>query len=159
MSDDTFTTTTSQSWLSRLGSAISGVLFGILLFLGSFILLTWNEGRAIHRAKTLDLGAKQVISISPDAPLPANEGKLVHLTGTAEAGGPVTDKVFGITATALKLRRDVEMYQWKQEEKSTTKKNLGGGEDNTTTRNPCRSRAKRSRPPPSMSASSTCPRA
>ena len=133
MSDDTFTTTTSQSWLSRLGSAISGVLFGILLFLGSFILLTWNEGRAIHRAKTLDLGAKQVISISPDAPLPANDGKLVHLTGTAEADGPVTDKVFGVTATALKLRRDVEMYQWKQEEKSTTKQKLGGGEEKTIT--------------------------
>lgn len=133
MSNDSFTTTTSQSWFSRIGSAISGILFGVVLFLGSFLLLAWNEGRAIHRAKTLDIGAKQVISISPDAPVAENDGKLVHLTGTAEAPEDVTDEVFGITASALKMRRDVEMYQWKEESKSETKKKLGGGEETTTT--------------------------
>lgn len=133
MSNDSFTTTTSKSWFSRIGSAISGILFGVVLFLGSFLLLAWNEGRAIHRAKTLDIGAKQVISISPDAPVAENDGKLVHLTGTAEAPEAVSDEVFGITASALKLRRDVEMYQWKEESKSETKKKLGGGEETTTT--------------------------
>ena len=133
MSDDSFTSTTSTSWFSRIGSAIGGILFGVVLFLGSFLLLAWNEGRAIHRAQTLDVGAKQVISISPDAPVAENDGKLVHLTGTAEAPESVTDEVFGITASALKLRRDVEMYQWKEESKSETKKKLGGGEETTTT--------------------------
>lgn len=133
MSNDSFTTTTSKSWFSRISSAIAGILFGVVLFLGSFLLLAWNEGRAIHRAKTLDIGAKQVISISPDAPVAENDGKLVHLTGAAEAPEAVTDEVFGITASALKLRRDVEMYQWKEESKSETKKKLGGGEETTTT--------------------------
>jgi hypothetical protein len=133
MSNDSFTTTTSKSWFSRIGGAISGILFGVVLFLGSFLLLAWNEGRAIHRAKTLEIGAKQVISISPDAPVAENDGKLVHLTGTAEAPDAVSDEVFGITASALKLRRDVEMYQWKEESKSETKKKLGGGEETRTT--------------------------
>lgn len=133
MSDDSFTTTTSKSWFSRIGSAITGILFGVVLFLGSFLLLAWNEGRAIHRAQTLDIGARQVISISPDTPVAENDGKLVHLTGTAEAPEAVSDEVFGITASALKLRRDVEMYQWKEESKSETKKKLGGGEETTTT--------------------------
>lgn len=133
MSNDSFTTTTSRSWFSRMGSALSGILFGLLLFVGSFFLLSWNEGRAIHRAKTLEMGAKQVISVPADAPVAGNEGRLVHLTGDAEAEGPVTDKTFGITAEALKLRRDVEMYQWKQEEKSETKQKLGGGEETVTT--------------------------
>jgi hypothetical protein len=133
MSDNSFTTTTSKSWFSRIGSAISGILFGVVLFLGSFLLLAWNEGRAIHRAQTLDIGARQVISISSDAPAAENDGKLVHLAGTAEAPEAVADEVFGITASALRLRRDVEMYQWKEESKSETRKKLGGGEETTTT--------------------------
>ena len=133
MSNDSFTTTTSRSWFSRIGSAISGILFGLILFLGSFLLLAWNEGRAIHRAQTLEIGAKQVISVTADNPLAENNGKLVHLTGTAEAVEPVSDGIFGITATALKLRREVEMFQWKEESKSETKKKLGGGEETTTT--------------------------
>jgi hypothetical protein len=133
MSDDTFTTTTSQSWFGRIGGAFTGVLIGIVLFFGSFVLLSWNEGRAIHRAKTLEVGAKQVISLSSDAPDSANEGKLVHLTGKAEAEDPVTDDVFEISAEALRLKRDVEMYQWKETEKSETKQKLGGGEETTKT--------------------------
>jgi len=133
MDNDTVTVTTSKSWFSRIGSAIGGIVFGVILFLCSFLVLSWNEGRAIHRAKTLDAGAKQVIDVSADEVKSENAGKLVHLTGTAEADGPVTDPVFGITATALKLRRDVEMYQWKQTEKSETKQKLGGGEETTTT--------------------------
>ena len=133
MSNDTFTTTTNQSWFGRIGGAFTGVLVGILLFLGSFVLLSWNEGRAIHRAKTLELGAKQVVSLSSDEPDSANEGKLVHLTGTAEAADPVTDALFEISADALRLRRDVEMYQWKETEKSETKQKLGGGEETTKT--------------------------
>ncbi|MFZ4774187.1 MAG: TMEM43 family protein [Terrimicrobiaceae bacterium] len=133
MDNDTVTVTTSKSWFSRIGSAISGIIFGVILFLGSFLLLTWNEGRAIHRAKTLEAGASQVITVSANGRLAENEGKLVHLNGEAVAEGPVTDPVFGVTAAALKLRRDVEMYQWKQTEKSETKKKLGGGEETTTT--------------------------
>jgi len=133
MSNDTVTTTTSQSWFSRIGSALMGVLVGIVLFLGSFLLLGWNEGRAIHRAKTLEIGAGQVVTVPADAPVAGNEGKLVHITGVAEADKPVKDPVFGIVADALKLRRDVEMYQWKEDSKSETKQKLGGGEETTTT--------------------------
>lgn len=133
MSDDSFTTTTSQSWFSRLGNAITGILFGIVLFLGSFVLLTWNEGRAIKREKTLSAGASQVVSVPSDGPLAENEGKLVHVTGKAEAPDPVVDPVLGISAPDLKLRRDVEIYQWKEDQKSETKKKLGGGEETTTT--------------------------
>jgi hypothetical protein len=59
--------------------------------------------------------------------------KLVHFSGVAVSAGPVSDPIFGITADALKLRRDVEMYQWEQSEKSETKQKLGGGEETTTT--------------------------
>lgn len=127
------TVTTSRSWFSRIGNALGGILIGVILFMGSFVVLTWNEGRAIKREKTLALGAGQVVSVAAGEIDPANEGKLVHFSGQAEAGGPVSDPVFGIVAEALKLRRDAEMYQWEQSEKSETKEKLGGGEETTTT--------------------------
>jgi len=133
MANDSFTTTTSQSWFSRIGGAFSGILFGVVLFLCSFLVLGWNEGRAVDRAKTLKAGASQVVSVAAAKPLAENNGKLVHVTGTAEADGPVKDSVFGISAEALKLRRVVEMYQWQEEKKSETKQKLGGGEETTTT--------------------------
>jgi len=133
MSYDNITTTTSRNLFSRIGGAIGAIVFGGVLFIASFPLLTWNEGRAIQRAKTLDAGASQVITVSADQPASENQGKLVHFTGTAAADGPVEDPVFGISADALKLRRDVEMFQWKQSEKSETKQKLGGGEETTTT--------------------------
>jgi hypothetical protein len=89
---DAVTVTSPQSWFSRIGGAITGVLFGIILFIGSFALLIWNEGNAITRARTLDSGIKNVISV-PATPLDAaNVGKLIHLTGDTAARGPATSR-------------------------------------------------------------------
>lgn len=133
MSDDSFSEVSSRSWLSRLTSAIGGVVVGIVLFILSFALLTWNEGRAIKRAKTLEAGATQVVSVA-SAPVNAlNEGRLVHVTGEVTAAGTVGDKAFGLDVDALKLRRSVEMFQWVEEKKSETKQKLGGGEETVTT--------------------------
>ncbi|MFZ4682566.1 MAG: TMEM43 family protein [Terrimicrobiaceae bacterium] len=130
---DSVSVTTNRSWFSRIGGAIAGVLFGLILFLAAFPLLTWNEGRAIKRAKTLQLGSKAVVAISSDAVDAANEGRLVHLNGDVAVEGDVTDPVFGVTAPVIKLRRNVEMYQWVEEKKDETRKKLGGGEETVTT--------------------------
>lgn len=133
MSNDSVTVTSSQSWFGRIGSAIAGVLIGVGLFIGAFPLLAWNEGRAIKRAKTLDYGAKSVVAV-PASPVEAShEGKLVYVTGDTAASGPVVDSQFGLSLSAIKLQRNVEMYQWDEEKKSETKKKLGGGEETVTT--------------------------
>jgi hypothetical protein len=114
--------------------SIKGVGCGILLFLLAFPLLFWNEGRAVHRAKGLAAGKSQVVSTSSDKVDPAHEGKLVHLTGMATAAGTLKDEQFAIAApNALQLKRQVEMYQWKQNEKTKTRKKLGGGKETITT--------------------------
>ena len=46
------TEVTSQSWFQRIGSALMGVLLGIVLFLVSFPVLFINEGRAVKTAKS-----------------------------------------------------------------------------------------------------------
>ena len=48
-----FQEVTHQSWFSRIGRAIKGVVVGLVMFAVSFPLLFWNEGRAVRRYKTL----------------------------------------------------------------------------------------------------------
>lgn len=146
-----YTEVTETSWGSRLGGAIKGVVFGIILFIAGFPLLFWNEGRAVKRYKALAEGAGAVVSVSADkvdaanegklihisglattkevltdgvgasAPVvsvsadrvdPAKNGKLIHVSGTASSSGAIPDKDFGVSARAIKLERRVKMYQW-----------------------------------------------
>ncbi len=130
---DSVTVRSSQSWFSRIGGSIKSVLVGLLLFVASFPILFWNEGRAVRTAKSLEEGAGAVVSVPADAVNAANAGKLVHMSGAVATDAPLVDPDFGVQASAVKLIRDVEMYQWKENEKSETKKKLGGGEETVTT--------------------------
>ena len=133
MSQDSFTEVSSQSWFSRIGGAIKGVLIGLILFVIAFPLLFWNEGRSVKRYKTLEEGGGAVISVTAEAVDPANDGKLVHMTGEAVTDVTLTDPEFGISANALKFKRIVEMYQWEESTEKETKKKVGGGTETKTT--------------------------
>lgn len=133
MSNDNFTEVTSESWFSRLGGAIKGILVGIVLIIAALILLFWNEGRSVKEYKTLQEGASSVVSVASDAVDPANAGKLIHTTGKADTKAVLSDPIFGVSANALQLRRVTEMYQWQETSQSETQKKLGGGEETKTT--------------------------
>lgn len=130
---DSFTVTTRRGWFSRIAGSFMGVLIGFLLVLAMIVLLFWNEGRAVQTARSLAEGAGAVVDVSSDAVDPANEGRLVHTSGTVVSGETLTDPDFGITATGVSLIRRAEMYQWKEESRSETRKTLGGGEETVTT--------------------------
>ena len=57
------------------------------------------------------------------------------LVRRVEADGKdvLSDDEFGISATAIALKRTTEMYQWVEHSKTTEKKNLGGSVTKTTT--------------------------
>ena len=133
MSEDSYTEVSEQSWFSRIGGAIKGIIFGLILFVIAFPLLFWNEGRAVKTYKTLKEGSGLVVSVPTDNVDPANQGKLVHVSGKAVTEDTLHDPVFGLSANALKLRREVEMYQWQEHSKSDTEKKLGGGTRTVTT--------------------------
>ncbi len=130
---DEFTEVTSEGWLSRITSSIKSMLFGLLLFVVSFPLLWWNEGRAVKTARSLEEGAAAVVSVAADKVEASNENKLVHMSGTATTEEVLQDSVFAVSVQAIKLKREVEMYQWREEEKSETKKRAGGKKTTTTT--------------------------
>ena len=132
---DSFSVTTSQSWFGRLFESIKSVLFGLVLFVLSFPLLFWNEGRAVRTARSLTEGLGAVVSVPAEAVAPGNEGKLVYVSGAVKTDKPVADDELAVQADAVTLLRNVEMYQWKESESKETRKKLGGGEETVTTYN------------------------
>ncbi len=127
------TETTVESWGSRLGSSLKGVLFGFLLVFASVALLFWNEGRTVNRAKALNEGASAVITVDAAKVDPQNDGKLVHVSGEVATADVLEDLKFGVSVNAIRLVRKVESYQWKENEESTTKRGSGGSQETTTT--------------------------
>ena len=69
-----FTKTTTVGYGSRIMKSIVGVLLGIALFIGSFAVLYWNEGRA-----DLSKIAVTATDISVDATV-AVDGSLVSVS-------------------------------------------------------------------------------
>ena len=109
------TEVTSQSWFSRIGGAIKGVIVGIILGIVGLALLFTNEGRAVKTARGLKEAGKAIVSVSADGADQANEGMLVHISGMAETEDILSDDEFGISENAVRLVRDVEMYQWEED--------------------------------------------
>ena len=107
------TVVTHTSWGQRVQSSCCGVIFGVMLFAGSFPLLTWNEGRSIERYESLEEGRKNVVAIAnaADTVDSSLEGKLVYMSGKTEAGVDATsDSTFGVSpSNTLKLKRVAEM--------------------------------------------------
>ncbi|WP_424810637.1 TMEM43 family protein [Roseococcus sp. YIM B11640] len=132
---DSFTSTTSQSWFSRIGGALMGLLFALLLLPGSGWLLFWNEGRAVQTARSLTEGAGIVRSVPAERPDATNEGKLVHVSGPVRMTQLPFDADFDVKPPngTLRLARIVEMYQWVEENHSETRTRMGGGTETVTT--------------------------
>jgi hypothetical protein len=134
MAQDSFTETTRTGLGSRLGNSIKGLLFGGLIFISSFVLLWWNEGRSVRTAKGLAAGEKVTVDVVSDKVDHAADGKLVHTTGRAEGRDEVKDALFGVTAPGLvKLQRHAENYQWVESKTEKTETKFGGSEEKVTT--------------------------
>ena len=130
---NSYTEVTSVSWFGRIKRSVGAVVIGIVLIIAMVVLLFWNEGRAVTTAQSLAEGAKAVVSVQANAVDPANDGKLIHVSGPVTTDANPSDPDFGVSARGLRLVRIVEMYQWKEQSSSETTKKLGGGEETVTT--------------------------
>ena len=127
------TEVTSQSVFGRIGRSFVGMLIGLALLIGSVVLLFWNEGRAVATAKSLREGAATVIDVPSDNINPANDSKLVHVTGDTAAADPLEDPLFNISEAAIRLRRNIQVFEWKEKKESKKRDKIGGGTETTTT--------------------------
>ena len=115
---ESYTEVSSRGWFSRIMGALIGIPIGILLFLGSFVLLFWNEGRSVQTAKSLDD--------------PAHQNALIHVSGKATTDEIIRDPQFPISSNALRFAREVKMFQWIETKKTQSRRGLGGGQDHST---------------------------
>eukprot|EP00794_Sanderia_malayensis_P006138 gene6138-6844_t len=107
----------NSGYLERVGQSCCGAFIGILIFLAGFPLLFFNEGRAVQTAKSLDEGLRSVIELPSSTIISElNNNKLVYLSGPLRTDWPLADDEYGISITAVKLQRNVEMYQWVEHE-------------------------------------------
>ncbi|MEM6692933.1 MAG: TMEM43 family protein, partial [Planctomycetota bacterium] len=107
---------------ARSKNPIVGALFGMLMVPGSIALQAWNEYRTIHRTRGLNEASEIVETIEDTSQVnPSFDGQLVHMTGEAQANGSLRDPIFGVESNAIRLQRNVEMYQW--DEKKESKEN------------------------------------
>lgn len=133
MSNDSFTEVTQTGWLSRIGKSITGLLLGLLFTIVAFPVLWWNEGRSVKTYQGLQEGEKITVEASSAAVDAVNDGKLVHTIGKAETKQPVRDDIFGVGGIeTIKLKRNVELYQWVEKKETRTKTKMGGGEETVT---------------------------
>ena len=130
---DSFTEFSSMSWFGRIAESIKGIFIGMVLFVIGIGLLFWNEGRAVQTAKSLAEGAKATAEVSAERVDRGNDMKLIHFSAVANTDAMLTDSLFAVSENALKLRRVVQIYQWKEYKESHSNKTLGGGQETRTT--------------------------
>jgi len=125
---DSFTERNTTSWFGRMGNSCMGMVIGLLLFFGSFVVLFWNEGQT-----DFSQVAKSAIEISAESPGNTPIGKLVSSTGEISSDATLGDEYGVKSGDYIALKRVAEMFAWTQVESSKTEKNLGGSETTTTT--------------------------
>lgn len=127
------TSTEQVGFFQRLMQSLAGILIGLVLTGATIYGLFWNEGRAIGTTRALNEGATVAVTVPASRIDPANEGRLIHLSGQLAAAAPLADREFRVETRAVRLVRRVEMYQWKEDQKTESRSNVGGSQTRTTT--------------------------
>ncbi|MCK5922910.1 MAG: hypothetical protein KAG66_18350, partial [Methylococcales bacterium] len=121
------TKVTKVGFFKRITNSIFGVLIGIVLFLGSFVLLWKNEGRV-----DLSKIAENSVAVSAETVDSNNESQLIAVSGNLTSDGTLGDGDYLQAGDYISLSRNAEMYAWVQHSDSNTKKNVGGSQTTTT---------------------------
>lgn len=132
---ESFSETTHTGFGKRIINSLSGFIIGPILFLASFGLLYWNEGRVdlsiiATDATIITAAVDSAASASSDST--GANGKLVSVTDKLSAQTPFDDNSL-VDARYAALKRQSEIYQWKETRSSETTNNTGGSSDTTTT--------------------------
>jgi hypothetical protein len=126
---DSYSEVSHRGLGDNLVESIKGVLVGIVLFIVSFPLLWWNEGRT-----DISTVAKKAAVVKADGSDKASgEGKLIAVTGDLKPEGTLGDPDFVKPGPYVSLSREAEMYAWVEKVTKKEEKKLGGGTKETKT--------------------------
>ncbi|MBX4210937.1 TMEM43 family protein [Candidatus Parcubacteria bacterium] len=126
---DQFTTSSTVGFGRRIINSLMGLVIGPVIFVISFGVLYWNEGR--YDLSQLAKKATEISSsdVTNDQNL---QGKLVSTTGTVKTVESLGD-IYLKASNYLALNRKVEMYSWVEKKDTSSHKNFGGSETTDTT--------------------------
>jgi hypothetical protein len=85
----------------------------ILIFIG-IIFLFINESSYIKQIENYYKVGGEATLINPNSPNPTNNNKLVYASGTITPASETKDEVLEVSTNSLRLKRKVEVYQWKE---------------------------------------------
>lgn len=126
---DQFSETTKTSWLGRIGGSLIGFVIGIILIALSVTALAWNEHRAVQAFKSLARGLGAVVTVSASNIDEKNDQRLVYLTGPLTAAKSAFDPAMNFAVkNAIRLQREVAMYQWVEQVSEKTTNQVGGSQ-------------------------------
>ena len=108
------------------------MIFGLILFLLSFVILWWNEGNNVAQIYKANCMEKNAVEVSANQINRENDNKLVQLSGKAITDATLSDDIITVP-NAFALQRTVEMYQWQENVSEETTDKLGGGTTETKT--------------------------
>lgn len=126
---DLFTEVTRTGYFSRLSKSFGGIILGIILFFGSFVVLFNNEG-SIDYSEIAKTAVE--VSSTKDVTDAALKDKLLVTSGALTTTETPSAKYIK-PANYLALSANVEMYAWEEDAKSSTDSEVGGSEKTTTT--------------------------
>jgi|AGTN01.3.fsa_nt_gi Protein of unknown function (DUF1625). len=112
-----------RNYGQRLANSFVGVLIGILLIIGSVVLIFWNEGRI-----DLSKPAKKAVEYSAGV----QDGTLIYTVGTLTSSEQLSSALIK-PAERLALISSVEMFANVEHEKSSSTTSVGGTEETTYT--------------------------
>ncbi len=126
---DQIVETSTTGWLQRILNSFLGILMGLALFIGSFVVLYWNEGHF-----DLSKDAKKAVQITATQPSnPSLNGKLIAVTGPVSSTETLGDGLYLKPTNILALTRKAEIFEWNESQQSSSKTNIGGSNTSTTT--------------------------
>lgn len=126
---DRFTEVTRTGYGNRIVNSIKGVVFGIILFVASFGLLYWNEGRV-----DLSSIAKTATEINSQTSADASlNGKLISASGVVNSDQIIGDNLFLKPDRFMAVERKVEIYAWVEKKETRSRTDVGGSETTETT--------------------------
>lgn len=126
---DQFTEAKTIGYGKRIVGSLGGAIFGLILFIASFAVLYWNEGR-----DDLSIIAKTAIGVNSQIQNTDQSlnNKLIFTTGVVNFSGNIGDNLFLKSGKFLAIERKVEMYSWIEETSTKSKTNVGGSETQET---------------------------
>ncbi len=99
--------------MTKSNNGCAGIGIGLILFVVSILFLFFNEQNFVNLIKLTDYVRKNAIELTSQIPSPANNNKLVQISGIVNSNQNLSDGIISLP-NSIALKRTTEIYQWQE---------------------------------------------